>query len=133
MEANEIPGNLANPPSKPRRLPEVPMNQEPYDVTKVPRKPPRQRPRGQRCSTPDLQRRSSGSSSLHKRSRSLSESRSSTEFRRLSVGLGDARDNPLITQNGNLKHKNVSVDSQGKNVVAIGDTVFSVCAFRVYD
>ncbi|XP_028406598.1 uncharacterized protein LOC114529073 isoform X2 [Dendronephthya gigantea] len=103
METNQVPGNSANPPQKPRRLPEIPKDQEPFDITKIPPKPPRQRPRGQRCSTPDLQRRVPGSIA-HKRCRSV-------ESIRLSPNPENEERSPLSSKNGNLKHANSSFNS----------------------
>ena len=112
MESTEI---SANPTPKPRRLPEIPKDQEPYDVSNVPPpKPPRRRSRSQRCSTPDLHRRSIGKSSLHKRSKSLTDSRSFTESRRLSLSINDEETKSVILQNGDFRKKHQLVNNQGE-------------------
>lgn len=66
--------------SRPRKLPQIPTDQEPYDVTKPPRKPPRLNSRPRRSSSPGFE---TPKSSMHKKSNSLTEAQLS------SVKLGE--------------------------------------------
>ena len=61
--------------SRPRKLPQIPTDQEPYDITKPPKKPPRLHSRPRRSSSPDFRR---PKSSMREKSNSLTEAQLSS-------------------------------------------------------